>query len=1421
MDTNKNVAINEFSGGMNSDLNYNVLKPNQYVYGENIRFTPTSLLSGSESASAKKGVIAPIQEGVLQQVNEVYPFSKILAIQQIDNICVIVARTSGTLFVCRITDGDPLTIDKIFSVSDVAHCDKISTVINKEVDGIIKLYIANGSDQIMTLNVNQEYDDYNSNLHSIDETVSNSYFPATRVQIVNKISGRLPVGQVQYTYRFYKKRGIKSKLAPLTNKIQIIDRAKGRELGNAEGTETTIGLQLRVPCDNDCKRIFDSVQIFKISYKQINTDADIELIYDGKLQNEDYVRFNDVGQTALATYTAEEFALLDGLDIVPQVIEQNQGYMFAANTIDNTQIKLSQRTFDARSYSANISGNVVLYHNTNTEYEIVNQGDVYQFRLADLESTTVDNEYTLNKYSDMNVEVPIADACRYDTNMYLGGVGKNVNWRFICAKIKLQDETSSIPEYTTMSDGYLYYLKYNENNNAIEEYQVPTASYSTQKISEYIESCDVFANEPISYDNIFTSSLLRSLRRDEVYRYGIILYDKNGSKTDVYWIADIRTPSVNEYAQASVGLSGSNALYANVIGIEFNVHDLPSNIIGYQIVRCSKDTQYRKNIMQCVVARPIRQQISENSWSPYYPHYMLTSNPYMITNGTTGGTENHHIYGLQINEENEFGGNTNNASYSWYNVFVSRTDDTIFQLYSPEITNRRVDSLQEISSADDIKLFGFYYDPNKSFSEDDKTLDGEQYIPFNKVDLGQFQGTTSNRIQNKDMLSTSITYYEYGALQDTVNVEIKQIQDVKNPLWEDAYSNVQLGETGDETIGVTSATKQYKTYLTPVGDKQYLNWVCNAMYDIKAFKEDVNENQPSQADGWAIVTKGDHEIQENSQLAQDFPTVSSGHSWYRVVYETGFVGPGPVCFVADVNFGTTDPHDIDYTITERIQVDNNGTITYEDNTQLQLGVLLASVQHKATQYSGLTNVEKQLDVYYGFGNFRKLTSWANEHKMTIFDGDVYILPFEIVQMFKTYDFNSRDTLQSSQFVYYVPIESRINTFFDYGNNYRNTMSKTLQLEPGEITGVITQSRPLSQYSTIFSDNSTSNDVYNAVSNDDSISKTTGRIYYSNPKLSNGQMDGWLDFSPLNYIDVDSRHGDITCLKSLKDVLYCWQERSFGKIQVNERSLVSDTNNNMIQLGQGGVMQRIDYIDTNHGMSPKQFVCNGINGRMYWIDDKNTSIMMSENATVINLSERANVQNILNQQFDNSDMNMRYDIQNDELLCKCLINGNQLVFNVKLNIATSIYTREYVDMATINNALCGIDKDFNIYKYSNIAAGDNAMHMASKVSFVVNESSSITKVFDNQEIVFADIDNTTKPFETNTTFEFNTNVSDSYTQCKIQPTFFEGNVRYVVPRIGCAEYGQRMRGKWMKETISNDGTITNSISHIITKFRQSF
>ena len=50
----------------------------------------------------------------------------------------------------------------------------------------------------------------------------------------------------------------------------------------------------------------------------------------------------------------------------------------------------------------------------------------------------------------------------------------------------------------------------------------------------------------LEYDDIIGSSMFRSLRRDEVYRYGIVYYDKYGKRSDVQWIGDIRTPRLEE-----------------------------------------------------------------------------------------------------------------------------------------------------------------------------------------------------------------------------------------------------------------------------------------------------------------------------------------------------------------------------------------------------------------------------------------------------------------------------------------------------------------------------------------------------------------------------------------------------------------------------------------------------------------------------------------------------------------------------------------------------------------------------------------------------------------------------------------------------------------------------------------------------------
>nr|DAV06150.1 MAG TPA: Xin repeat protein [Bacteriophage sp.] len=88
------------------------------------------------------------------------------------------------------------------------------------------------------------------------------------------------------------------------------------------------------------------------------------------------------------------------------------------------------------------------------------------------------------------------------------------------------------------------------------------------------------------------------------------------------------------------------------------------------------------------------------------------------------------------------------------------------------------------------------------------------------------------------------------------------------------------------------------------------------------------------------------------------------------------------------------------------------------------------------------------------------------------------------------------------------MESKINWRFDYGHNKRNTSSKNLQLEPGEITGITTQERPIRQYNSIYSDNNTSCSMFNTQPLDKSINVYNQRIFYSNLKTNGENIDSW-------------------------------------------------------------------------------------------------------------------------------------------------------------------------------------------------------------------------------------------------------------------------------------------------------------------------
>jgi hypothetical protein len=92
---------------------------------------------------------------------------------------------------------------------------------------------------------------------------------------------------------------------------------------------------------------------------------------------------------------------------------------------------------------------------------------------------------------------------------------------------------------------------------------------------------------------------LKSLRRGERYRYGIILYDKYHNATAVKHLVDVIVPAIPTFDVKN------GVLHVHPIGIRFSISGLPKDAVAYEIVRCGKDLSNMSTIMQCVISRPV------------------------------------------------------------------------------------------------------------------------------------------------------------------------------------------------------------------------------------------------------------------------------------------------------------------------------------------------------------------------------------------------------------------------------------------------------------------------------------------------------------------------------------------------------------------------------------------------------------------------------------------------------------------------------------------------------------------------------------------------------------------------------------------------------------------------------------------------
>lgn len=768
MDINqKTQHINSFTGGMNTDTADSMLSNNQYRYALNLRYITNK---GENS-----GELHPVEK--LLKLDEFG--DKIIASTNIRNTVVVLFtktyyETQQDIYVKNSNHelGKPLpTVDvkaghTYFYIARLEFgergyegyrlvlgpCDgynpshKLSIETRYEDENVQKLYIADGENPIMSINVMQ-YNGINiSNLFTIPSVTFN------KIVFDKFISGSLKASAVQYSYQLYKKYGRESLISPPTKKLDIVNIQTTSEIndyneqqsdykykiyeGAGENKNTNCGIQMTLSIDNT--DYFDSIKIYRISYTTNAETPQVELIIDSKLNGMIFT-INDGGLPALEKLDLGLYNNISGVHIIPKTIKSKNNILFAANLKEKQFSIKSFEEYDARAYQFNSRGQCRMYDNNN-DVRIINEdtlqedaknlpyrycinkgnniNDIYQIYGGNIGEVQDENSGKFDRYTTLN---------KNRNQRFYGGSGINISWQFVTLPLN----GDSMPVF--LDDKYSFYGSEHNTNRSSRPSIV-----KNQIRSYYITDKDVFVpvgydyaqnyiiqndwvnyttegdtNSVFDYSNPKIAMSFKSLRRDELYRYGIVLYDKNGNRSSVRWIADIRVPSIytggfqhfdcksilpmisrqpNKKNMAYEAWT-YNQMSVNSLGIEFIIHNLPDECVSYEIVRADRTINDIATLSQGVISRPLQYVSHRYDKRTHETENMLTPSG-LLTTGRVWHGDKYHAHTTTNNGVNV---DTDEAS--------NYRNGTVYQFISPEI------SYQKQSTFDLLKQYKLSINP--------------------------------------------------------------------------------------------------------------------------------------------------------------------------------------------------------------------------------------------------------------------------------------------------------------------------------------------------------------------------------------------------------------------------------------------------------------------------------------------------------------------------------------------------------------------------------------------------------------------------------------------------------------------------------------------------------------------------------------
>ena len=543
------------------------------------------------------------------------------------------------------------------------------------------------------------------------------------------------------------------------------------------------------------------------------------------------------------------------------------------------------------------------------------------------------------------------------------------------------------------------------------------------------------------------------------------------------------------------------------------------------------------------------------------------------------------------------------------------------------------------------------------------------------------------------------------------------------------------------------------------------------------------------------------------------------------------------CGAINAAYRDTDSGNINYKIAD---IDDAGIIgqlydyygssknPYNVYAESAFGTFIVNLKHNVIPYGGYDYQSRTLNTYYSYGDYHKVT--GKNTTCCVFDGDCYIEPFEYVSAHKIFLKQDGYTgYPTFSIIYSIPLETNINLAltngFEFSRNYQTQHIASLQIEPSNVNGMLIQDDPLYDYNSVYSQNPTSKLFAAQSENVEELSTNNldYRVYYSNKKTNDERRDSWLVFMPANYLDVDTRYGQITELRTFHNQLLFWQEQASGVLSVNERVQIADDSNLPLILGTGGVLSRYDYFSSMNGMKPNQFVDTQSDNQLIWWDGFKRELCLynGDGGQVQVLSKVKSVQNYINSHNDVDNPHLIYDKKFNEFILNIVKDGS-LVYSELPQQFSGVYTILPKYSFVFNDKLLLVDNNQNISKWNqnnnNVALDIAGNEITPSLKYVINKSGQFVKVFDQAEMGGRFYKGNTNKLH----LKFATPLMQSGNIEGNKISNREYSFRYDIPRENGAEWGRRLRGKTMQvELFSNSNSTDFSIQYVTTKFRMSW